>query len=119
MADGLPDQLGAIACGRSDAGTSSGCRVWAIGPVRPWPTPIPQRRISSTAGVTAPVRSSAPSPAAASSITNCLARAIGLDELDLLLVPGTRRSAHHYLAAPPAASGPPATPATPSATSLS
>jgi predicted MFS family arabinose efflux permease len=36
-----------------------------------------------------------------------------LDELDGLLVPGTRRSAHHYLAAPPAVSGPPATPATP------
>ena len=61
----------AIACGRSDGGTSSGWSVCAIGPVRPCPTPTPHSRISSTAGVTSPARSSAPSAAADASITAC------------------------------------------------
>jgi hypothetical protein len=64
----------AIACGRSDAGTSSGWSVCQVGAPAAPPTPITNSSAISSQGVNAPIADSSASPAAASSITSCATR---------------------------------------------
>jgi hypothetical protein len=58
----------AIACGRSDAGTSSGCSVCQVGAPAAPPIPITNSSAISSHGVNAPIADSSAKPAAASSI---------------------------------------------------
>ena len=61
----------AIACGRSAAGTSSGCSVCHVGEVHACPAPSANTSASSTSGVTSPASASTPSASAASSMNVC------------------------------------------------